>query len=606
MLHGIKTVGMRHRLIHKNFLKTAVFAVCALIAVFLFAGTVYAQLDNASLKTLGNASGLPQGDLITTIGRIINIILGALGVILVCLLIYAGYLWMTSAGDPKKIETAKKIIQDAIIGLAIVLASFGIAQFVLYMLTGSLFGLGGGTTTVNAPFNPFSGSLGSGIVQDHYPERNAANIPRNTMITITFKEAIAPADIITDSNGNGIFGDENDLINADNIQIGRSDELDSEVFMINVFGRMTEDRRIFLFDPQDVLGSPTENTKYTVIIGADIQKEAGGAAFEGSFRDGYRWEFEVGTFLDMTPPQILSVIPRADAIEPRNITVQINFNEAVDPTASSGSVEVREDGSISGLRNIEVRAGENVVPGKFYIGNGYKTVEFQTNDLCGMNSCGGEVYCLPGNAVITARARAATIGTTSPTAAGFPYDGVVDMSANSLDGNRNNTAEGQPDDNYSWAFRTNNTIDLVPPVITQFTPDIEEGGVALDAPIETTFSKLMSATTLNNSNVSLFCSQSYEYSYVIRSANLDETGALAEGDAVPVNTRASIQHAPLAASAEDARFDYFPGVNSNVKDLYQNCYYPGAVGGICEATPELPFCCNGVSSAKVCPYLPSP
>ena len=596
MLHGIKT----NKFIN---LKTAVFAVCALLAVFLFSGIAHAQLDNASLETLGEASGLPQQNLITLIGRIINIVLGTLGVILVGLIIYAGYLWMTAVGDSKKIDLAKKIIQNAIIGLAIILASFGIAQFVLYMLTGRLFGLGGGMGTGNTPFNPFSGSLGSGIVQDHYPDRNAVNIPRNTMIIITFKEAIAPADIIDDVNGNGVFGDAEDLINADNIQIGRSSSFDDEVFLTNVFGRMTEDHKTFLFDPQDVLGSPTENTKYTVRIGPEIKKEDGGVAFEGTFRDGYRWEFEVGTFLDMTPPQILSVIPRAGSTEPRNITVQINFNEAVDPTSSSGSVEVREDGSVSGFRNIEVRAGENIVSGKFYIGNGYKTVEFQTNDLCGMNSCGGEVYCLPGNADISVRVRAATVGSTPPTAAGFPYDGVVDMSANSLDGNRNNTAEGQPDDNYSWAFRTNNTIDLRPPTVTQFTPAVEEGGVALDVPVEITFSKLMSVTTLNNSNVSLLCSQVYEYSYVIRNVNLTEGGEPAEGDAEPINTRTLIQHEPLAASTDEIRFDYFPGINSNVKDLYQNCYYPG-VGGVCEATPTTPFCCNGIPSAIKCPYIP--
>jgi hypothetical protein len=591
MLHGIKKIKFLN-------LKTAVFAVCVLLAVFLFAGIVYAQVDNVGLGRLGETSGLPQQDLIQTIGRIINIVLGLLGIILVALIIYAGYLWMTAAGDPKKVETAQKIIRNAIIGLAIILASFGIAQFVLYMLTGRLFGLGGGAGTGDTPFDPFSGSLGSGIVQDHYPERNAVDIPRNTMITITFKEAIAPADIIADTNGNGIFGDAEDLINAENIQIGRSDQLDDEIFMTNIFGRLTEDHRTFLFDPQDVLGSPTENTKYTVIIGADIQKESGGAAFEGSFRDGYRWEFEIGTFLDATPPQILSVIPRAGNTEPRNITVQINFNEAVDPTSSSGSVEVRDDGSISGFRNIEIRAGENIVSGKFSIGNGYKTVEFQTNDLCGMNSCGGEVYCLPGNSDISVRVRAATVGSTPPTAAGFPYDGVVDMSANSLDGNKNNVAEGQPDDNYSWTFKTNNTIDLTPPIITRFTPNIEEGEVALDVPIEATFSKLMSATTLNNSNIGLFCSQVYEYSYVIRSVNLDEAGEPAEGDISSVNTRAEIRHAPLAASTEEIRFDYAPVVGSNVKDLYQNCYYPGAVGGVCE--DGQPYCCNGVSSTEFC------
>lgn len=69
------------------------------------------------------------------IGNIVNIILSFLGVLLLVYLIYAGFLWMTSGGDSKKADTAKTYIQNAVIGLIIILASFAISNFVITNLT---------------------------------------------------------------------------------------------------------------------------------------------------------------------------------------------------------------------------------------------------------------------------------------------------------------------------------------------------------------------------------------------------------------------------------------------------------------------------------------
>lgn len=65
------------------------------------------------------------------IGNIVNIVLSFLGVLLLVYLIYAGFLWMTSGGDSKKADSAKSYIQNAIIGLVIILASFAISNFVI-------------------------------------------------------------------------------------------------------------------------------------------------------------------------------------------------------------------------------------------------------------------------------------------------------------------------------------------------------------------------------------------------------------------------------------------------------------------------------------------
>jgi type IV secretory pathway VirB2 component (pilin) len=63
--------------------------------------------------------------------RIINIILGFLGLLTVCFLLYAGFVWMTAAGDSGKTEKAMGIIKTCIIGLVIIFAAWSISYFVI-------------------------------------------------------------------------------------------------------------------------------------------------------------------------------------------------------------------------------------------------------------------------------------------------------------------------------------------------------------------------------------------------------------------------------------------------------------------------------------------
>lgn len=70
----------------------------------------------------------------TAIAEIIRIVLGFLGVIFIVLIIYAGFLWMTSAGSEEKVKKAKDIMVAATIGVAIVLLAYAITYFVINML----------------------------------------------------------------------------------------------------------------------------------------------------------------------------------------------------------------------------------------------------------------------------------------------------------------------------------------------------------------------------------------------------------------------------------------------------------------------------------------
>ncbi len=85
---------------------------------------------------VGQSAGLGQPKPLTEmIGQIINIALGFLGIVLLFYLLYAGFLWMTAGGDDAKVKKARGMINNAVVGLIIIVAAFAISTFVL----GSLF-----------------------------------------------------------------------------------------------------------------------------------------------------------------------------------------------------------------------------------------------------------------------------------------------------------------------------------------------------------------------------------------------------------------------------------------------------------------------------------
>ncbi len=64
-------------------------------------------------------------------GDIIQLALSILGVLFVIFMIYAGYLWLTAAGNEQKVSKAKRIIFQSIIGLVLVIAAYTITYFIV-------------------------------------------------------------------------------------------------------------------------------------------------------------------------------------------------------------------------------------------------------------------------------------------------------------------------------------------------------------------------------------------------------------------------------------------------------------------------------------------
>jgi len=86
-----------------------------------------------SYSEFGTQSGFnTEGDttLPARIGNAIQVVLGFLGTIFLVLIIISGFQWMTAGGNSATIDTAKKRMVNATIGLVIALAAYSITWFI--------------------------------------------------------------------------------------------------------------------------------------------------------------------------------------------------------------------------------------------------------------------------------------------------------------------------------------------------------------------------------------------------------------------------------------------------------------------------------------------
>ena len=92
------------------------------------------------LEVTAKAAGFSEPKSIAEIiGAIIGIFLSLLGIIFMVLIIYGGFLWMTSAGNEIKVLKAKKTLTQAVIGLIIIMSAYSITYFIFQSLQEATF-----------------------------------------------------------------------------------------------------------------------------------------------------------------------------------------------------------------------------------------------------------------------------------------------------------------------------------------------------------------------------------------------------------------------------------------------------------------------------------
>ena len=115
------------------FLIMGSFALMAPVHAQSFApGVPTGALDQAANET--TIGGGEEDQIFNTIGNIVNVLLGLLGIIFFLLTLWAGFIWMTAQGDSGKVEKARTMLVQGVIGIIIILSAFAISNFAIGQL----------------------------------------------------------------------------------------------------------------------------------------------------------------------------------------------------------------------------------------------------------------------------------------------------------------------------------------------------------------------------------------------------------------------------------------------------------------------------------------
>lgn len=116
------------------------------LSVFLLAPLVtYGQSDDTKKyfnnnTDIGSRANLPSPTTATTptdiVVKVVRFLLSFLGLLMVALILYGGYKWMTDEGTGKGIDEAKKIITSAVMGLVLILSAYIISEWTITKIFG--------------------------------------------------------------------------------------------------------------------------------------------------------------------------------------------------------------------------------------------------------------------------------------------------------------------------------------------------------------------------------------------------------------------------------------------------------------------------------------
>jgi len=109
----------------------------SLIPLQIASASPWSMLEDAGNSAQYNTT-VGIEDYYTLVGRFISFFLSIIGIIFVCLFVYAGYTWLMARDNAQSVDKAKALMQNSVIGLLITLSAYSIAWFVLIYLSKDL------------------------------------------------------------------------------------------------------------------------------------------------------------------------------------------------------------------------------------------------------------------------------------------------------------------------------------------------------------------------------------------------------------------------------------------------------------------------------------
>jgi len=233
-----------------------------------------------------------------------------LGLIALVIVLYAGFMWMTSGGNEEKISKAKKILSAGVIGLIIILASYAITSFILQAAQGGGGGGGGGGQGCtpnectgcyrcdldgNSHYDETCPTCGSG--GETYNFSVITNSPQGENISLCSLIQVKFNNIVDETT-----------VNSQNFGLY---DCGANSCAGNLINNLTPDGQFIIEEDiiQFILGEDYEQKHYYAvnIIHDGIADEDGEALLVD-----YYWEFKTGNETDTEPPTVISVFPKDD------------------------------------------------------------------------------------------------------------------------------------------------------------------------------------------------------------------------------------------------------------------------------------------------------
>jgi len=295
---------------------------------FFTLSPVFAQInsDTLGVTQVGEQTGLGNEDLRVTIGKIIQVILGFLGVVAIVIVLYGGFMYMTAGGSDEKVAKARKILINGGIGLVIIFSAYAITSFVISKLVDATGAGAGGNIQQNNDAGQLGGAgLASFKALSIAPTGEIA--VRNVKVRVTFSK-----DVVANT------------INADSVKITNSANQAVE-------GTYSVSGRKVVFTPAAACPEPNaalkcfdSNTKFKVDLNPQLIKSIDGLNLSCAAGNICVGEFTTGNLIDVEAPKVLFVEPLNNARVSADSLVTVDIN-AVDDSGVS-LIGLVADGSL--------------------------------------------------------------------------------------------------------------------------------------------------------------------------------------------------------------------------------------------------------------------
>jgi len=116
----------------------------ALLLGALMVDPAFAQPKTINQPNISDLVGSkPRGsgsDIVTLISSLLNYALGFLGLAATLIIMFSGFQWMTAGGDEAVTKKARTRMIQGVVGIGIILASWGLGNFVVTQLFTQIIG----------------------------------------------------------------------------------------------------------------------------------------------------------------------------------------------------------------------------------------------------------------------------------------------------------------------------------------------------------------------------------------------------------------------------------------------------------------------------------